>query len=238
MTMRMPSSSMARMSNTWKPAARTRRFSPGSTLRMPICRSSGARRAGSCGLKPPSSTSSAGPSPNRQATGMPCRLPVGVSAAVLKSACASSHSTRSLRPCARTCRATAEMDPMARQWSPPSSTGSRPAPSCAATASCTTRFQATTSARCRKPPSGCCQGLSGPTRLPVSSTSMPWSRSARAMPATRSASGPMLAPRTLAPTSVGAPISATPAARSLLMLQPFRAGRRWPSPPAPWCCRR
>src|SRR5450631_173101 len=37
----------------------------------------------------------------------------------------------------------------------------------------------------------------------------PWDSSVRAMPATRSASGPMEAPRVPAPMSVGAPISAT-----------------------------
>lgn len=80
---------------------------------------------------------------------MPCKLPLGVSAEVLKSACASSQSTRSLRPVARQWRATALMEPMAKQWSPPSRMGRRPFVSSAYTASCTARFHATTSSRWR-----------------------------------------------------------------------------------------
>ncbi len=57
---------------------------------------------------------------------MPCTLPLGDSRLVLKSACASSHSTRSFLPCSRQWRATALIEPMASEWSPPSSTGSRP----------------------------------------------------------------------------------------------------------------
>src|SRR5690606_16987050 len=48
-------------------------------------------------------------------------------------------------------------------------------------------------------------GLRGPSTLPRSTTSMPRAASASTRPATRSASGPMRAPRVPAPTSVGAP---------------------------------
>ena len=57
------------------------------------------------------------------AAGIPCTLPLGVMALVLKSACASNHSTRRRRPRARQYDATALMDPMARLWSPPSTMG-------------------------------------------------------------------------------------------------------------------
>ncbi|KAG1241104.1 hypothetical protein G6F68_017015 [Rhizopus microsporus] len=46
-------------------------------------------------------------------------------------------------------RATALIEPMPRQWSPPSSTGRRPSASSAYTASCTARFHAATSSRWR-----------------------------------------------------------------------------------------
>ena len=75
--------------------------------------------------------------------------PEGVIVQVLKSACASIQSTRSLRPWARQWRATAVIDPIARLWSPPSITGMRPAASSAADISITARFQATTSSRWR-----------------------------------------------------------------------------------------
>src|SRR3954465_12600368 len=84
--------------------------------------------------------------------------------------------------------------------------GSRPSASSACTASCTRRFQATTSSRWRYPAAGGCHGFGGPARLPRSTTSRPWPTSTGPMFATRSASGPMLAPRAPAPISVGAPI--------------------------------
>ena len=124
----------------------TKRFSPASTLRMPIWRIHFGEIAGTW---PPMPVSSGGPKPHRQATGMPWMLPVGVIAEVLKSACASSHSTRSLRPVSRQWRATALIEPMPRQWSPPSMIGSRPAVSSACTASCALRFHSATSARWR-----------------------------------------------------------------------------------------
>ena len=46
-------------------------------------------------------------------------------------------------------RATALIEPMPRQWSPPSMIGSRPAASSACTASCALRFHSATSARWR-----------------------------------------------------------------------------------------
>ena len=49
-------------------------------------------------------------------------------------------------------------------------------------------------------------GFGGPARLPQSRTSKPRLPSAAGSPATRSASGPIEAPRSLAPTSVGAPM--------------------------------
>ena len=76
---------------------------------------------------PPNRVSASGPSPHRQATGMPCTLPDGVTSLVLKSECASSHSTRRSLPCSRHQRATAVIEPMPRQWSPPSMIGMRPA---------------------------------------------------------------------------------------------------------------
>ena len=90
---------------------------------MPICRTHLGEMAGTW---PPISMSSLGPKPHRQATGMPWMLPLGVSALVLKSAWASSHSTRSFLPVSRQWRATALMEPRPRQWSPPSRMGMRP----------------------------------------------------------------------------------------------------------------
>ena len=87
-------------------------FSPMSTERMPIWRMSSGRIAG---VVPPSAVSAFGPSPHRQATGMPCTLPEGVTWCVLKSACASSQSTRSFLPVARQWFATAVMLPTPRQ---------------------------------------------------------------------------------------------------------------------------
>ena len=65
----------------------------------------------SVGVAPQSSINPGGPKPDRQATGMPCRLPLGVISAVFASACASSHSTRRRWPLARQWRATALMEP-------------------------------------------------------------------------------------------------------------------------------
>ena len=56
---------------------------------------------------------------------MPCRLPLGVWPLVLKSACASSHEHAQLAPASRQCRATALIEPMASEWSPPSRIGKR-----------------------------------------------------------------------------------------------------------------
>ena len=113
---------------------------------MPICRTIAGVIAGD---SPPSFVSASGPMPHRHATGMPWMLPDGVTALVLKSECASSHSTRSFRPVRRQCRATAVIEPIARQWSPPIMIGSRRFSSSAAVASITARFHATTSSRWR-----------------------------------------------------------------------------------------
>ena len=93
--------------------------------------------------------SSSGPSPSRQATGMPWMFPEGVSSLVLMSAWASTQMTRSFLPALRQCAAMALMLPMARLWSPPISTGIRPSASSAATASRTARFHSITSGRWR-----------------------------------------------------------------------------------------
>ena len=53
--------------------------------------------------------------------------------------------------------------------------------------------------------------MRGPETLPRSMTPRPSLASALSIPATRSASGPIDAPRLPAPTSVGAPINATDA---------------------------
>jgi hypothetical protein len=80
---------------------------------------------------------------------MPCRLPLGVSTLVLKSACASSHSTRSFLPVlAAVARhgadaADGQAVVAAQQDGQPACCSS------ASTASCTAWFQATTSARWR-----------------------------------------------------------------------------------------
>ena len=113
---------------------------------MPICRTIAGVIAGD---SPPSFVSASGPIPHRQATGMPWMLPDGVTSLVLKSECASSHRTRSFLPAWRQCLATAVIEPIARQWSPPSMMGSRPRSSSAAVASITARFHATTSSRWR-----------------------------------------------------------------------------------------
>src|SRR6185312_10780897 len=59
------------------------------------------------GVALPMWVSTRGPRPHRQATGMPWMLPDGVASAVLKSECASSHSTRSCLPVSRQWSATA-----------------------------------------------------------------------------------------------------------------------------------
>ena len=79
---------------------------------MPIWRTTLASMAG---VVPPMPVSSAGPWPHSSATGMPWMLPLGVRAAVLKSAWASSHNTRSCLPVSRQWRATALMEPRPRQ---------------------------------------------------------------------------------------------------------------------------
>ena len=101
------------------------------------------------GASPPSFVSASGPMPHRHATGIPWMLPDGVTSLVLKSECASSQSTRSFLPACRQWRATAVIEPIARQWSPPIMIGRRPRASSAAVASMTARFQATTSSRWR-----------------------------------------------------------------------------------------
>ena len=65
-------------------------------------------------------------SPQKKATGMPCMLPDGEVAGVLKSECASSHSTNSGRPASAAWRATPETLPIDRLWSPPRNTGKAP----------------------------------------------------------------------------------------------------------------
>src|SRR5205807_765974 len=96
------------MSNTSSPCSWRKRFSPASTLRTP---SSRTHEGSSAGVVPQSPVSAAGPKPHRQASGMPWTLPLGESSLVLKSACASSHSTRSFLPCSRQYRATAPIEP-------------------------------------------------------------------------------------------------------------------------------
>ena len=74
MTFLMPISSMERMSNTSRSCSCTKRRSPVSTLRMPTWRTQCGLMAGDT---PPICSSSRGPKPQRQETGMPCRLPLG-----------------------------------------------------------------------------------------------------------------------------------------------------------------
>ena len=139
---------------------------------------------------------------------MPWMLPLGVRPLVLKSACASSHRMRSFLPPSRQWRATALIEPMPRQWSPPSRIGKRPALQFGVHGVVhRVWFHATTSVEVpvavdRRPATD----SAGRCRLPRSSTSRPWPSSIGPMLATRSASGPMLAPRAPAPMSVGAPI--------------------------------
>ena len=116
------------------------------TERMPTWRISDGSIAGAW---PPRWVSAPGPRPHRQATGMPCTLPLGVMSLVLKSVWASSQITRKRRPRRRQCAATAAMEPMARLWSPPSRMGRWPSCSSAYTASNTRWFHSTTSGRCR-----------------------------------------------------------------------------------------
>ena len=181
------------------------RFSLASTLRSPTWQKA---EAGSAGTQSDSAAKAAGPSPQRLATGMPCRLPLGELSGVLQSECASSHSTRRCLPVARQCRATALMEPVASVWSPPSTIGSCSCCSARSTASCAMWFQARHSARLRTPwVSRAPRGLAGPARLPRSCTARPSRSSAGPSCATRKASGPMAEPRREAPTSVGSPIS-------------------------------
>ena len=86
------------------------------------------------------------------------------------------------------------IEPMPRQWSPPSRMGSLPA-----------QFgmhrvvdRAVPGGHFRQMAvavDGGCQGLAGPYRLPRSSISKPWASMTGPRPATRRASGPMEAPR-------------------------------------------
>jgi hypothetical protein len=137
---------------------------------------------------------------------MPCTLPLGVIADVLKSACASSHNTINAScHCSRQWRATAVIEPIAEAVIAAEQIGRRPPFSSTYTASCRLRFHATTSDIWRKPLTAGRSGLVGPRRFPQSLTAEPNWPMALTIPATRSASGPMLAPRVPAPTSVGTP---------------------------------
>ena len=150
-------------------------------------------------------------SPQSAASGMPCRLPDGDVSGVLKSAWASSHSTKSGRPCARQWRATPSTEPIDRLWSPPSTTGSSPAARQLPTRSPMARIQAATSPRRRRVgsvPAGSPAGRSG-DRSPWSTTRQPRSSSAAAMPAVRSDAGPMRHPDWWVPAWTGTPIRAT-----------------------------
>ncbi len=91
-----PNSSITRMSTTSMPRARSACRSARSTERIPNrCRSPGAIRHGASSSP---NTASSPASPHSSAADMPCMLPDGVVSGVLKSACASSHSTTSGRP--------------------------------------------------------------------------------------------------------------------------------------------
>ena len=98
------------MSKTARSWSWTKRLSPGSTLRMPTWRTHCGSMAGA---EPPISVSSLGSVP-AQAGHAACRAGFrsGLSSRVLKSACASSQTTRSRRSVSRQRRATAAIEPM------------------------------------------------------------------------------------------------------------------------------
>jgi hypothetical protein len=153
----------------------------------------------------PSKSQSQPGSPVSTATGMPWTLPEGEVAGVLKSVCASSHSTCSFRPAAPARRAMPLTEPIGSAWSPPMKTGS---PSAASAAASTARTQAATAPAERARPGTSTTGAGPGTRLPRSSTARPSAASASSSPAARSASGPMAQPRRPAPASIGTPTSA------------------------------
>ena len=139
---------------------------------------------------------------------MPCRLPLGVSTLVLKSACASSHSTRSCLPLLaavarhRADRADARGCDRRRAGS-------------AAAPRCSSRVHGLVHQLVPAPP----PRAGGGSRRAAAGSDCPGRSDCRGRaphalrlaalrlrPATRSASGPMEAPRMPAPMSVGAPM--------------------------------
>jgi hypothetical protein len=107
-------------------------------------------------------------------------------------------------------RATALMEPMPRQWSPPSMMGRRPACSSAYTASCSNLVPGDHFGQVAKAVDGVQPGVGGAAQVAAVAHVQTELRHRLWRPATRRASGPMRAPRLPAPTSVGTPIRLTP----------------------------
>ena len=191
------------------PLSTTSFFSIASTERMPICTMRSAR---SIGAKPASPTSSRGPWPAMTLTGMPWRLPDGDELATLKSACASSQNIASgrssLGAIARDGRDGADRDAVVAAHEQRNLAGREALVHGVVHAAAPRRDLGQMAVVAG---SAAAPDCAGPTTLPRSMTPRPSLRSALSSPATRSASGPIEAPRLPAPTSVGAPINATDA---------------------------
>jgi hypothetical protein len=195
------------MSNTSSPASCTRRFSPASTLRMPIWRTA---RAGGWPARVPAicTVKRFGAVAAQAGHGHAVQVAAGRElAGVEVGVGVEPQHTQPAAGAAGNGAPRRLMLPTARQWSPPSRMG-KPRPAAVRPA----RRRARPGSRPPPGPGGGSrpsagsQGLAGPLRLPRSATSRPCACRARCRPATRKASGPMLAPRAPAPMSVGAPI--------------------------------
>ncbi len=83
-------------------------------------------RGSTFGEKPPMPESSAGSGPSRDASGIPCTLPLLLLAGVFMSPCASTQISPILPSARRANSEVAATEPAARLWSPPSTTGVPP----------------------------------------------------------------------------------------------------------------
>ena len=136
-----PNSSMWRMSVTSTSRSATSARSPSSIERRPNrCTRVGSRMGRSGSANRPARPGS----PQSAASGMPWRLPEGEVSGVLKSACASSQSTKSGRALRAQWRIAPSTVPSDRLWSPPTTRGRSPASSAASTRRARARLQAAT----------------------------------------------------------------------------------------------
>ena len=134
MVLRMPCSSMWRMSNTCSPSARIACFSSASTLRMPMKSMSSGRDRGALAAPAHQRLRTVAQQASHRHAVQVAAGADGFGVDVGVRVQPDHAQVLALAPAA--CRATALMEPMARQWSPPISSGTWPAPS-----ACVTRVE-------------------------------------------------------------------------------------------------